>query len=112
MFPVNGGQLVDSLPKLGCFRCGETAFIKTSSSKNIHLAVQGVRLVVVGFERVQACKCVFDFGILNLPQTREQRLFFVCGVLGGRFPKVSESGFECLLRLFGQGEFNDLGDAL
>jgi hypothetical protein len=80
---------------MGCFRCGKTAFLKTSSSKNIHLAVQGVRLVVVGLKRVQACKCFFDFGILNLPQTREQRLFLVSCVLGGRFPKVSESGFEC-----------------
>src|ERR1051326_6175052 len=82
-------------------------FLKTSSSQNIHLAVQGVRLVMVGFERVQACKCVFDFGILNLPQAREQRLFLVRGVLGGRFPKVSESGLERGPRLFGQGTMND-----
>ncbi|MFZ0734169.1 MAG: hypothetical protein WAM79_17750 [Candidatus Sulfotelmatobacter sp.] len=86
--------------------------IEASNSKGINLSVQGVRLPVVGFECVQDCKCLFDFGVLKLPQTGEKRFFLVSGVLWSRFSKVAESGFESGSRLSGQRVVNELGNAL
>jgi hypothetical protein len=97
--------------KLGCFRSGKTAFIETSSSKNIHLAVQGARLVAPGFERVQACKR-FRFRGLESAADEETEILPRLRCAWEPILENNEERIRVPIAPLGQWTINKLGDVL
>jgi hypothetical protein len=94
VFAVNNDETSKGLPKSAGFLRGKTALVKTLQSKGMNLSMQGISPPMFVLECVQSRKRTFDVGVMNLPEAREQRFFFVCGVLGSRLLKITQSGFE------------------